>query len=315
MAANAVSRIYIRWKWIKHLFLPISEEFAIKIIKTARKIQKRSEMLREEGGVIAFVPTMGFLHEGHIALLKEGRRLGSDLVLSIFVNPTQFGPGEDYASYPRNVEKDLDLARKEGVDVVFTPTKEELYEDRFQTYVTLEGLPNHLCGLDRPVHFRGVTTVVTKLFNIVLPDKAYFGWKDAQQAIIIRKMVQDLNFDIEIRVLPIVREKDGLALSSRNIYLSDDERQNALRIPKAIEMAKDFYRAGGQDGKQLLQELRNQFKGVAGVEIDYIALVGMDDLEERSVLEPGTMLALAVKVGKTRLIDNYRFTEDRSCSD
>lgn len=280
------------------------EEFAIKIIETAKEIQTRSEVLRKEGRVIAFVPTMGFLHEGHLALLKEGRRLGDDLILSIFVNPTQFVPGEDYESYPRNFDKDFELARKEGVDVVFTPTREELYGDRFQTYVALESLPKHLCGLSRPSHFKGVATVVAKLFNIVKPHIAVFGQKDFQQLAIIRQMVRDLNFDIEIRGVQTIREKDGLAMSSRNAYLTPGQRKTALCLYSSLVRSRERIQEGEKDASTLIREMTAYINSRFKTGIDYISICDPDTLDDVDKIEGPILIALAVKVGKTRLIDN-----------
>lgn len=266
--------------------------------------------MRTEGRTVGFVPTMGALHRGHLELVRTAASECDATVVSIFVNPAQFGPEEDLEKYPRDLDGDRKLLKEVGCTAVFTTGEKEIYPDGFETWISLESLPLHLCGLDRPVHFRGVATVVAKFFNIVAPDKAYFGWKDAQQALIIKKMVRDLNFDVEIRTLPIVRDEDGLALSSRNAYLSGAEREKALLVPRAIERARDFHRSGEKDGKKLLGELIDHFAGAEGVEIDYISLVRMDDLEEANRVAPGTMLALAVRVGTTRLIDNCRFTED-----
>ena len=267
---------------------------------------------RSSEKTIGFVPTMGALHEGHLELVRASVKECDATVVSVFVNPTQFGPGEDLNSYPRDLERDKKLLSKAGSSVLFTTEANDMYNRGFETWVSLERLPDHLCGLDRPGHFRGVTTVVAKLFNIVTPHKAYFGWKDAQQAFIIKKMVRDLNFGIEIRVLPIVRDRDGLALSSRNAYLSKEERQKALLIPGAVKEALARYRAGERDGRKLLDDLRARFDEEDGVEADYISLVKTDDLEETLELGPETMLALAVRIGKTRLIDNCRFTEEIS---
>jgi len=267
---------------------------------------------RSSEKTIGFVPTMGALHEGHLELVRASVKECDATVVSVFVNPTQFGPGEDLNSYPRDLERDKKLLSKAGSSVLFTTEANDMYNRGFETWVSLERLPDHLCGLDRPGHFRGVTTVVAKLFNIVTPHKAYFGWKDAQQAFIIKKMVRDLNFGIEIRVLPIVRDRDGLALSSRNAYLSKEERQKALLISGAVKEALARYRAGERDGRKLLDDLRARFDEEDGVEADYISLVKTDDLEETLELGPETMLALAVRIGKTRLIDNCRFTEEIS---
>ncbi len=295
---------FFRWKWIVYPLSSIFEEFAIKIIKTVKEIQTRSEMLRKEGRVISFVPTMGFLHEGHLALLREGRRLGDDLILSIFVNPTQFGPGEDYESYPRDFEKDFELARKEGVDVVFTPTKDELYGDRFQTHVALESLTKHLCGLSRPSHFKGVATVVAKLFNIVKPHIAVFGQKDFQQLAIIRQMVSDLDFDIEIKGVQTVREKDGLAMSSRNAGLAPEQRKTALCLYSSLVKSRERIQEGEKNASALIQEMKVYIISRFETEIDYISICDPDTLDDVDKIERPVLIALAVKVGKTRLIDN-----------
>lgn len=254
--------------------------------------------------MIAFVPTMGFLHEGHLALLREGRRLSDDLILSIFVNPTQFAPGEDYESYPRNFEKDLELARRAGVDVVFSPTREELYGNRFQTYISLENLPKHLCGLSRPTHFKGVATVVAKLFHIVKPHIAIFGQKDFQQLAIIKQMAMDLNFDIEIRGVPTVREKDGLAMSSRNAYLTPEQRKTALCLYSSLVKSRERIQKGEKNASILIQEMSSDIGSRFETEIDYISICDCDTLDEVDQIKGPILIALAVKVGKTRLIDN-----------
>ncbi|MDI6687512.1 MAG: pantoate--beta-alanine ligase, partial [Desulfobacterales bacterium] len=210
----------------------------IKVITTTTEMQEYSDRMRSLGKTVAFVPTMGFLHEGHLSLIKEGRKLGDNLVVSIFVNPTQFSPGEDFESYPKDFDRDFELLRKESVDVIFYPGKNDLYQDGFQTYVELENLPKHLCGISRPTFFRGVATVVLKLFNIVRPHIAIFGSKDYQQLAVIRRMVKDLNFDIKIVGFPTVREPDGLAMSSRNTYLTPEQRINALSLYKSLKQSK-----------------------------------------------------------------------------
>jgi pantoate--beta-alanine ligase len=229
-------------------------------------------------------------------------------VVSLFVNPAQFGPGEDLDLYPRDLKGDTKLLAKEGCAAVFTIEAQAMYRAGFETWIDLERLPRHLCGLDRPGHFRGVATVVAKLFNIVSPQRAYFGWKDAQQATIIKTMAEDLNFDVEIRVLPIVRGEDGLALSSRNAYLSPEERRKAQLVPWAVARAREYYEAGGRNGRELIEEIESRFRDHEGLAIDYISLVRSSDLENTDEVGPGTMLALAVRVGRTRLIDNCRFT-------
>ena len=253
---------------------------------------------------IAFVPTMGFLHEGHLALIREGRKRGDVLAVSIFVNPTQFGEGEDFDSYPKNLDRDLDLARKENVDVVFTPDRASLYEDGFQTYVNLEKLPKHLCGISRPIFFQGVATVVTKLFNIVKPNVAIFGQKDYQQLAVIKRMVRDLNFDIEIVGAPTVREPDGLAMSSRNSYLNPEERPAALSLFESLGMAQRLFDKGVTDADRIINEAKKLIHSHKNTEIDYISICDPDTLEDIKTIESPVVMALAVKVGRTRLIDN-----------
>jgi pantoate--beta-alanine ligase len=266
--------------------------------------QKRAEEIRLKGKTIAFVPTMGFLHEGHLMLLREGKKRCDELVLSIFVNPTQFGPIEDLEKYPRDLERDLKMAEKEGVDLVFNPGIEDMYGKEFQTYVNLEKLPNHLCGLSRPVFFRGVATVVAKLFNIVKPHVALFGEKDYQQLAVIRQMVRDLNFDIEIIGVPTVREPDGLAMSSRNTYLSTSERPAALSLYKSLQNAKESVQNKETDAKKIINGAIQIITSFPETEIDYVRICNPETLEDVSVIKGTVLMALAVKVGKTRLIDN-----------
>jgi pantoate--beta-alanine ligase len=280
------------------------EETIIKIIATVTEMQARSESIRNRGKRIAFVPTMGFLHEGHCSLLKKGRFCCDDLVLSIFVNPTQFGPGEDYDTYPRDMEKDLQLAEKEGVDAVFTPSREELYGINFQTRIELEKLPNHLCGLSRPSHFQGVALVVTKLFNIVKPHVAIFGEKDYQQLAIIRQLVRDLDFDIQIEGGAIVREKDGLAMSSRNAYLSVEQRKTALCLFQALQKARKAVEQGETKTATLINDMTFFIQSHPDTEIDYISICDPQTLDSVDRIHEPVLMALAVKVGKTRLIDN-----------
>jgi pantoate--beta-alanine ligase len=247
---------------------------------------------------------MGFLHEGHMTLLREGRKRADALVLSIFVNPAQFGPNEDFETYPRNLDGDLDMAQKEGVDAVFTPTARDLYGENFQTYVNLEKLPHHLCGLSRPVFFRGVATVVSKLFNIVKPHVALFGEKDFQQLAVIRQMVKDLNFDINIIGVPTVREADGLAMSSRNAYLSHAQRPSALSLSKSLENARAAVKKGESDAAKIIADATSLILSYPETEIDYIRICDPDTLEDLTRITGPALMALAVKVGATRLIDN-----------
>lgn len=247
---------------------------------------------------------MGFLHEGHLSLIREGRRLADHVVLSIFVNPAQFGPGEDLEAYPRDFERDCELAEKAGADVIFAPDNEELYGENFQTYVRLEKLPNHLCGISRPVHFRGVATVVTKLFNIVRPHIAIFGQKDYQQLLVIRQMVRDLNFDIRIVGAPIVREPDGLAMSSRNSYLTPEQRRSALCLSQSLEKAQALIDTGVTRASDLSDAAARMITSHPETDIDYITICDPETLDDMETVDRPALMALAVRVGKTRLIDN-----------
>ncbi|RLB82786.1 MAG: pantoate--beta-alanine ligase [Deltaproteobacteria bacterium] len=276
----------------------------IQIIKAIDQMQQEAKRLLQTGKAIAFVPTMGYLHEGHLALMREGRKHGDTLIISIFVNPTQFGPAEDFQAYPRDLDRDVRLAESVGVDIIFAPEADAIYDKAYQTYVDLEILPLHLCGPLRPRHFRGVATVVTKLFNIVKPQAAIFGEKDYQQLVIIRRMVRDLNFDIRIIGVPIVREPDGLAMSSRNTYLSEDERRSALSLFQALQQAQKSLAQGMRDARQLISEASEMIRSYPYTKIDYVALCDPETLEDVDRVEGPTLMALAVWVGKTRLIDN-----------
>ncbi len=257
-----------------------------------------------QGFTIAFVPTMGYLHEGHISLMEKGRQLADVLIASIFVNPAQFGPGEDYDAYPRNPQKDSALAQKAGVDVLFMPEKNQLYPEKYETYITQSNLPRFLCGLSRPTHFTGVMTIVAKLFNIVKPHYAVFGQKDYQQLAIIRKMTHDLNFDIKIVGAPIVREPDGLAMSSRNKYLSPEQRRSALALSRALAQAQQSVATGEIRASALIETAQKTITSVRETAIDYVVIGDPETLEEVSVIDRPVLMALAVKVGQTRLIDN-----------
>lgn len=267
-------------------------------------MQQYSDRIRENAECLAFVPTMGFLHEGHLALLKKARKLADVVVASIFVNPSQFGPGEDLESYPRNIERDLELMEKEHVDAVFIPDAKDIYPDRFQTYVELQSLPEHLCGLSRPVLFKGVATIVSKLFNIVKPHIAVFGQKDFQQLLVIKQMVCDLNYDIEIVGVPTVREKDGLAMSSRNSYLSQEERIHALSLYKSLNKALEMAKAGERDTSKIIKEATDIIISYPDSTIDYIMICDSETLENLDTIDRPALMALAVKIGTTRLIDN-----------
>ena len=276
----------------------------MKIISSVNEMQQTALALRREGKRIAFVPTMGFLHEGHASLLREGRKRGDVLVLSIFVNPIQFGPSEDLDRYPRNLEGDCAIARDCGVDIVYTPTAADMYQPGFQTSIRVRDLALPLCGASRPGHFDGVATVVTKLFNIVQPDVALFGNKDFQQLAIIRRMVTDLSQPVEIIGMPIVREADGLAMSSRNAYLTPNERASALCLSRAVKLVQDKYDAGERDANTLLSTAQELILAEPAATIDYLELRDAATLETVAKVEDTTLLALAVKIGATRLIDN-----------
>lgn len=275
----------------------------MKIVSTVKEVREYVSAWKKEGNTVGFVPTMGYLHEGHMSLIDAARENGK-VVVSIFVNPIQFGPNEDLASYPRDLDHDAKMCEEHGVDLIFHPTVEEMYGDNFYSYVDMNVLTQELCGLTRPVHFRGVCTVVTKLFNIVAPDKAYFGQKDAQQLAIIRRMVKDLNMPLEIVGCPIVREADGLAKSSRNTYLSEEERKAALVLSRAVFMAKEMAEQGERDAKKILSAMRAEIEKEPLAKIDYVKAVATCDMQQVEKIEGEVLIAIAVYIGKTRLIDN-----------
>lgn len=284
---------------------PISDrESTVEVIETVEGMQKRADLLRNEGATIGLVPTMGFFHEGHLELMRVGKRHSDHLAVSIFVNPTQFGPNEDFEEYPRDTEGDLAKARDVGVDTVFLPSVEQMYPEGYQTRVGLGDLTQHLCGLSRPGHFDGVATVVAKLFHIVKPHLALFGQKDYQQLTVISRMVMDLNMDIDIVGVPTVREPDGLAMSSRNNYLSAEERKSALCLKESLELADQLVRRGETDPRVVLEAVESLIRRYPFTEIDYVALCDPVTLRDISTLGEEQLLALAVRVGKTRLIDN-----------
>lgn len=276
----------------------------MRVIKKISEVGALAQRIREESKTIGLVPTMGYLHQGHLSLIREARKDCQQVFISIFVNPTQFAPSEDYNSYPRDLQRDKRLARKEGVDIIFAPSPGEMYPPGFHTFVEVEKLSQPLCGGSRPGHFRGVATVVAKLFNIIRPHIAYFGQKDAQQAIIIKRMVGDLNMDIEIKVLPIVRERDGLALSSRNQYLNKAERQAAPILYRSLQEAKRMIQSGERRSSNIIHRMEEMIKGEKLAKIDYLAIVDGETLEERERVEGKLLIALAVWIGKIRLIDN-----------
>ncbi|MEI6206108.1 MAG: pantoate--beta-alanine ligase [Desulfuromonadales bacterium] len=279
----------------------------MKIIKNINEMQSLALSFRRAGKCIAFVPTMGYLHDGHASLLREGRRRGDVLVLSIFVNPIQFGQNEDLGRYPRDMERDCDIAAASGVDVVFNPDAEEMYPRGFQTGVSVRELAMPLCGASRPGHFDGVATVVAKLFNIVQPDIALFGCKDYQQLAIIRRMAADLNLQVDIVGMPIVREADGLAMSSRNAYLSPAERVSALCLYRAITRARNLFAAGERSVEVLLSETKAIIDLESSARIDYVEFRDATMLKDVKIADTKTLLAMAVKIGLTRLIDNTVF--------
>ncbi|MDB9822382.1 pantoate--beta-alanine ligase [Deltaproteobacteria bacterium] len=276
----------------------------MEIIDSVQGMQKRCEEIRMSGKRIALVPTMGFLHEGHLELMREGRRHADILVISIFVNPTQFGPAEDYDQYPRDMEGDLSKAKEVGVDIVFTPSAEDMYPETFQSRVIVERITKYLCGISRPGHFEGMATVVNKLFNITKPHLALFGQKDFQQVTVIRRMVSDLNMDIEICTVPTVREPDGLAMSSRNKYLNQEERKSALCLKESIDMARGLIKEGERLANTIKPAIERLILSHSFTNIEYISICDPMTMEDIDTIEGEFLLALAVKVGKTRLIDN-----------
>ncbi|MFQ6070677.1 MAG: pantoate--beta-alanine ligase [Candidatus Aminicenantales bacterium] len=276
----------------------------MKIISSVKEMKAAARKLKEERKVIGFVPTMGYVHQGHLSLVRQSVKETDATVVSIFVNPTQFGPQEDFKEYPRDLERDLKILNQEGVVYVFSPREGEIYPRGYRTYVEVHGLQHKLCGKTRPTHFRGVCTVVLKLFNIVSPEVAYFGQKDAQQALILKRMVKDLNLDVEIRVMPIVRENDGLALSSRNEYLSPKERKAALVLHRSLLRAKELIKAGERQTSVLIEEMEKLIQREKLARIDYVEIVDLEELGQLDIIKDEALAAIAVYVGKTRLIDN-----------
>jgi pantoate--beta-alanine ligase len=263
-----------------------------------------SRSVRGRGKRLGLVPTMGALHEGHLSLVRAATAKSDLVAASIFVNPTQFGPNEDFTRYPRDLDKDLSLLEREGVDFVFVPSVEEMYPEQSVTWITVEGLSDRLCGASRPGHFRGVATVVVKLFNIVEPDLAFFGQKDAAQVAIIRRMVRDLNMPVQIEVCPIVREVDGLALSSRNTYLDVQQRKNALVLYRALTQVRESFEKGERGSAALIGAAKAEFKPIPAVRLDYFEIVDPDDLTPVTAINKRVLVAVAAFVGSTRLIDN-----------
>jgi pantoate--beta-alanine ligase len=273
----------------------------MQIIKTIAELRALRQMF---SGPVGFVPTMGYLHKGHLALVKQAREQNSAVVVSIYVNPTQFGAREDLGSYPRDLDRDLELLSSEGTDVVFVPSDDEMYPLQFSSWVDVEKVTERLEGASRPGHFRGVATVVTKLFNIVEPARAYFGQKDAQQALVIKRIVADLNMPLEIVVVPTVRESDGLAMSSRNVYLSQKERKAATILFKALSLAQQLWQSGENDADEIRRRMTSLIREEPLALIDYVSIADAETLEELNLIDRTALASLAVKIGKTRLIDN-----------
>jgi pantoate--beta-alanine ligase len=283
-------------------------------MKTCRTIASlRRALSAWDGKKVGLVPTMGFLHQGHLSLVRRCRRENDVTVVSIFVNPSQFGPAEDLGRYPRDPRRDAALLRNEGVDVLFMPGDAEMYPEPYRTWVDVRGLDDKLCGRSRPGHFRGVATVVLQLFHLVRPRRAYFGQKDAQQAIVLRQMVRDLHLSVQLRVLPIVRDADGLALSSRNVYLSAEERRAVLALPRSLQRAASLVRSGATASRAVRAAVQEEIAREPLLAVDYIAVVRLGDLEETDIVTAGdTLIAVALRAGKTRLIDNL-LLGDLSC--
>lgn len=277
----------------------------MKVITTIDEVRDQVKAWRNNGESIGLVPTMGYLHEGHQSLMASAKKDNQRVIVTIFVNPMQFGPKEDLASYPRDLERDKKACQQMGVDLIFCPSADEMYDANFNSYVNVNGLTDALCGKKRPGHFKGVCTVVTKLFNITQPDRAYFGQKDAQQLAVIQRMVQDLNIPIEIIGCPIVRESDGLAKSSRNSYLSDNERKAAVCLYQSIELANTMIAQGERSVATILSAMQLLIEQQPLAKIDYIEFVDLSSLKPVSQLTQDTLCALAVYIGKTRLIDNF----------
>ncbi len=282
----------------------------MKIVGDPQKLAKIIKQISYKGKSVGFVPTMGALHLGHLSLIKQAVKDNDIVVVSIFVNPAQFGPKEDLKKYPRALKKDLELCRKSGADLVFLPTEKVMYPRGFSTFVDVEELGKKLCGISRPGHFRGVATVVAKLLNIVTSDVLYLGQKDAQQAIIIKRMIEDLNFPVKVKVMPTVRQEDGLALSSRNIYLNNEQRKQAPVLSKALALAKSLIANGQRDTARIISRMRQLIEKKKQARVDYIAIVDLEKLESIKKINQNCLISLAVKFGKMRLIDNTLISYD-----
>lgn len=277
----------------------------IQVVHTIKEVREQVKAWRAQGLTVGFVPTMGYLHEGHQSLIARSVAENDRTVVSVFVNPMQFAPTEDLESYPRDLEADTSLCDATGADLIFNPEPEEMYTEGFCSFVDMNGPTAELCGKSRPIHFRGVCTVVSKLFHIVTPDKAYFGQKDAQQLAVIKRMVTDLNIPVEIVGCPIIREKDGLAKSSRNTYLNEEERKAALILSKTIYMGQELVKGGMTDAKELIRAMKENIGTEPLARIDYVEAVNFDDISVTDTITDNTLVAMAVYIGKTRLIDNF----------
>lgn len=273
-------------------------------MKLINSIQEMKSLRKNIRGTLGFVPTMGYLHEGHVSLVQQSVKDNDITAVSIYVNPTQFGPNEDFQAYPRDLDRDLKLLEKAHTDIVFFPSNDEMYPDDYCTWVDVEKITARLEGEIRPGHFRGVATIVTKLFNIVQPDKAYFGQKDAQQALVIRRMVKDLNMNLDVIIMPTLREKDGLAMSSRNTYLNPEERKEATILYKALSLAKQLKEQGETSTVNIRNKMELLIKSEPLAKIEYISIADTQTLEELLALAPQSLVSMAVRIGKTRLIDN-----------
>lgn len=279
----------------------------MKVVNSIKEVREQVKEWKKEGLTVGFVPTMGYLHEGHESLIKRAALENHRVVVSIFVNPTQFGPNEDLEAYPRDLDRDMKLCENAGCSMIFNPGVEEMYGEGFSTFVEVENLTKGLCGKSRPIHFRGVCTVVSKLFNIVAPHKAYFGEKDAQQLAVIKKMVKDLNMDLEVVGCPIVREEDGLAKSSRNTYLSKEEREAATVLNKALLEAKEAMKLGERNAERIVDLISKRINKEELAKIDYVEIVDSLTMEKVDKVEETVLVAIAVFIGKTRLIDNFTY--------
>jgi len=279
----------------------------MQLIRTIQAMKERSAQARREGEIVTFVPTMGFFHEGHLSLMREGRKLGDLLVVSLFVNPTQFGPHEDFKNYPRDFERDRKMAEEAEVDILFAPEVEEMYPADHQTLIRVEEVTQNLCGKSRPNHFQGVTTVVTMLFEIVLPHVAIFGEKDYQQLVTIKQMVRDLHMNLEVVGMPTIREPDGLAMSSRNAHLAPEERKAALSLYQSLQKADELLQKGEREAGHILREIERTLRAEPLVKIDYAQICDARTLKDVNRIEGDVVVALAAYLGKTRLIDNLVF--------